>query len=213
MVTSLEGMAPGCFDVPKQMTCQQLETDDSSGDDAGPTLSSVLKNRPIIQQAREHHDLDTIMPRHESRNRQTFMAKKARFAKWLTTHKKIYPTADEKAKRAKLFHGILTNLCFCVLCSNLLSTATEMYINSMNRQHLSYWLGLNHMADWSEAEKAHVRGRLHTPEGYTVPATHTHEDSGLQNAENIDWVAQGAVLPPKDQVNTPSQTSLSLLGS
>jgi hypothetical protein len=79
-------------------------------------------------------------------------------------------------------------------------------VNAFNRQRKAFWLGLNHMADWSPAEKAKLRGRLHTPLGTRVPATVEHEASAAYGARGaalpaaVDWVAAGAVTPPKDQV-------------
>jgi len=102
-------------------------------------------------------------------------------------------TADSVAMRGALFRS------------------AERYVNSMNRRRLGFWLELNSFADWTREEKAaNLNGRLHTPEGFTVPATRTHErlfgpaEAGSQGPVKelpggIDWRDLGAVTPPKDQ--------------
>lgn len=175
VVTDLDGKAPNCFDVPTQMNCTQLETDD--GDDGGGGPTAV---RPIVTVDRKHHHLDAILPRAVDTNLLSADAKKERFNAWTDKHGKEYKDAQEAADRANMFHQ------------------TEMYVNSMNRRHLSYWLGVNHMADWTSAERKKLLGRKHTPVGHTVGATYTHETKH-RDTDDVNWVTAGAVTPPKDQ--------------
>jgi len=176
VVPTLEDVAPACFAPPAQMTCKILETDDDDG--GGPTarLPNGVAKRPISKGdfAAPLAELKSLLPGGGA-------AKAAKFEAWAAKHGKSYATPEETFHRASLFH------------------ATERYVNAFNRARKSFWLGLNHMADWTPKEKKQLRGRLHTPAGTTVPATKEHTTRHGTAADDVDWRAVGAVTPPKDQ--------------
>lgn len=161
------------------MTCEELETDD--GDD-GPTAGhgKGLKKRPAVALNTPLQDLKSLMPSAEGAR-----VRAARFEDFMSTHLagKAAFEGPEFSHRASLFG------------------ATVKFVNAMNRKRLSYWLGVNHFAHLTADEKKQYRGRLHTPEGTIVPATKTHVASlsAEELPDNVDWVAEGAVTPPKDQ--------------
>lgn len=117
----------------------------------------------------------------------------ARFEAFASRFGKEYANAAERFHRASLF------------------SATEKFVNAMNRRRLPYWLEVNFMADWTAEEKHKLLGRAHTPKGTVVPATATHEPSEKELPDEIDWRLEGAVTPPKDQgaPGSPRQISLS----
>jgi len=103
-------------------------------------------------------------------------------------HEKEYENELERSERYHLFHH------------------ARRYINSMNRKGLTYTLGLNHFADWTNEEKMSARGRKRTtakdieqlPE--KSQALYTHEVSSTNDVpDTVDWRGTGAVTPIKDQ--------------
>jgi hypothetical protein len=179
IVPSLDGMAPEAFAPPAMMTCEVLETDDDDG--GGPTknVPSALKKkaRPKATKA----DFGAPLAELSAMRPGGGNAKAAKFEAWAQKHGKAYATPEEAFHRASLFH------------------AADAYVAAFNRQRKSFWLGLNHMADWTPEEKKKARGRQHTPAGTTMPgATATHQTKSGE-VEDIDWRDLGAVTPPKDQ--------------
>lgn len=223
VVPTLEGVAPECFAPPQDMTCAQLETDDD--DSGGPTVETAKKSlgarRPktdpslplaelgsLLEPLSKVPDLNLkpVTTEDVPAVKASVMAgAHANFDAWALKHAKEYSSATlgstsdynfEYGKRRALF------------------VATSRYVNSMNRRGLSFWLGINHMADWTHEERTRLRGRLHTPEGTTDQATTTHVRSpGDLLPTDVDWRERGAVTPPKDQGSCGSCWSYGATGT
>jgi C1A family cysteine protease len=102
------------------------------------------------------------------------------FADFKDFHEKSYKDVTQETQRMVNFHH------------------NVRYINSMNRQGLSYHLKVNHMADLSEEERrSRVRGRLNRKENNG--ANFSYVLSSPRKGEEIDWRKAGAVTPVKDQ--------------
>lgn len=63
-----------------------------------------------------------------------------RFEEFNAEFGKVHATPSARTERYRHFHR------------------TRRYIAAFNRQQRSYWLGLNHMGDWSPEERAALRG-------------------------------------------------------
>jgi len=180
---------PSIFNAPTtSMECVVLETDD--GDDGGPTKTdggaALRPHVPSLETPLS--DIAAMLPGGGSKRAE-------RFESWAAKHGKAFEAEEEKFHRASLYH------------------ATEKYVNAMNRKRLPYWLEANHMADWTAEEKKALRGRMHTPKGTVVEATFEHEPSATDLPDNVDWVAAGAVTPPKDQGSCGSCWSYGATGT
>ena len=93
------------------------------------------------------------------------------------------------------------------------------YINAANRQGRSYFLGVNHMADWTAAERTSALGRISGKNGKQLSSESDdnanqsifgdvpdqicgqHKLTGKEIPDRIDWRkdVRGVVHPPKDQ--------------
>jgi len=93
------------------------------------------------------------------------------------------------------------------------------YIHSKNRAGLTYRLRPNHLADFSTAELAHLRGRIYDPAasnastngGQPSPAYTPAQAAALP--ESLDWRLYGAVTPVKDQSVCGSCWSFGTVGT
>eukprot|EP00668_Euglena_longa_P046468 GGOE01062153.1.p1 GENE.GGOE01062153.1~~GGOE01062153.1.p1 ORF type:complete len:696 (-),score=169.66 GGOE01062153.1:133-1929(-) len=86
-----------------------------------------------------HQELHMMLPEGHTMRREHFEQYNARF-------KKVHATAEARAERYRHFHR------------------NRRYIAAFNRQQKTYWLGLNHMGDWSPEERAALRGVRWTEE-------------------------------------------------
>jgi len=80
-----------------------------------------------------------------------------------------------------------------------LSTFTHnlRYIDTINRQHLSYTLAVNHLADRTISELATMRGSRSSPR---APASTSPTAAKMVSVpSSLDWRDNGAVSPVKDQ--------------
>merc|ERR1711959_469003 len=100
-----------------------------------------------------------------------------------------------KAKFSRSYEAEENDRRFEIFSSNL------KYIESENAKDLSYKLGVNQFTDLTSEEfKQHTgyNGRSTNAErGLAWLGTHTYDGETL--ADDVDWVAKGAVTPVKDQ--------------
>ncbi|KAL1454817.1 hypothetical protein WDU94_008951 [Cyamophila willieti] len=105
----------------------------------------------------------------------------AEFSRFKLEHKKAYHNDKEHSARKTVF------------------TQNLRFIHSKNRAGLSYKLGVNHLADRSDAELKALRGNRPTG-GYNGGKAFPYSNINKADyPESLDWTKYGAVTPVKDQ--------------
>lgn len=99
------------------------------------------------------------------------------YESWLAKHNKVYTLAEEKQQRYEIFRDNL------------------IYIDEVNQQNLSYWLGLTKFADMSHDEFK-SKYLINIPIGHD---TKFRYENASDVPESIDWRTKGAVTAVKDQ--------------
>ncbi|OQR90454.1 cathepsin, cysteine protease family C01A [Achlya hypogyna] len=103
------------------------------------------------------------------------------FADFVAQHEKAYQDDKEATRRAGIFH------------------ANVQYINSVNRQGLSYRLGVNHLADQTPDEVRRRFFHAKAPRARDNGASAVHGLSSTSLPDEWDWRLHGGVTPVKDQ--------------
>jgi len=117
----------------------------------------------------------------------------------MARYEKAYESEAERLER------------FAIFRANLL------FIEAENAKGLSYRLGVNQFADLTAEEFASQRFGLKRPslarQWAGKPKLGTHRYSGAPLPTSIDWVAKGAVTPPKNQLSCGSCWTFASTGS
>lgn len=87
------------------------------------------------------------------------------------------------------------------------------YVNSKNRQGLSYTLGMNHMADWMPHEHGRLRGKLYSGERNSGKPFPRGEINLTELPDHLDLRVEGAIGSVKDQAICGSCWSFATTGS
>ncbi|KAF1334904.1 Cathepsin, cysteine protease family c01a, partial [Globisporangium splendens] len=119
-------------------------------------------------------DIHMLMPHGVSAKKDAFDAFKA-------THGKEYASQEEETQRLVNFHHNLR------------------FINSVNRQGLSYYLRVNQFADLTHEERVRMYHSNSVKRAEDNGAAFVHTASSASVPEEIDWRKKGAVTPVKDQ--------------
>eukprot|EP00253_Pinus_taeda_P022472 PITA_22472 len=102
------------------------------------------------------------------------------YESWRAKHNKVYTLAEEQQQRYWIFRDNLR------------------YIDQVNQQNLSYWLGLNKFADMSNEEfkSRYLRTKRSQPRSY---GKKFRFEKTSDVSQPIDWRDKGAVTAVKDQ--------------
>lgn len=121
------------------------------------------------------------------------------FNDFIREHGRIYKSREEREARLEIFKSNLA------------------YIEAENRKGHTYELGVNAFADQTPKEfaKGHLGMNGPAPERPwgKLPYLGAHKFSGQTPPAAVDWLAKGAVTPPKNQAQCGSCWSFSTTGA
>jgi C1A family cysteine protease len=124
---------------------------------------------------------------------------KAAFDAFLKEFEKSYETAEEYARRLAIY------------------VENRVRVAELNIEHKSATFALNEFADmtWEEFRSAYIGGFKPAVEEQWAGLTHlgTHEYSGVELPETVDWTEKGAVTPTKNQQQCGSCWAFSTTGA